>query len=44
MENQCQHLKEAQCNEFIKLLKQFEELFDITLGTRKTVPIDFELK
>ena len=35
MENQCQHLKEAQCNEFIKLLKQFEELFDITLGTRK---------
>ena len=35
MENQYQHLTVTQRNEFIKLLKIFEEIFDITLGTWK---------
>ena len=44
MENQCQHLTMTQRNELLKLLQKFEELFDGTLGTRKTDPVDFELK
>ena len=44
MENQCQYLKTTQHNEFLKLLQKFEYLFDGTLGTYKTDPVDFELK
>ena len=44
MENQCQNLKMTQCNELIKLLQKFVELFNGTLGTWKTDPVDFELK
>ena len=44
MENKCQHLTMTQCNELLKLLKIFEELFDGTLGTRKRYPVYFELK
>ena len=44
MENQCKHLTEVQRNEFLKSLPKFEELFDGTLGTWKTGPVDFELK
>ena len=44
IENQCQHLTMTQRNEFIKLLHNFEELFDGTLGTWKSDPVDFGLK
>ena len=44
MENQCQNLKMTQCNELIKLLQKFVELFNGTLGTWKIDPVDFELK
>ena len=44
MQTQRQHLTITQRNEFLKLLQKFEELFNVTLGTRKTDPVDFELK
>ena len=44
MENQCQHLTMTQCNELLKLLHKFEELFDGTLGTWKIDSVEFELK
>ena len=44
MENQCQHLTMAQCNELLKLLQKVEELFDGTLGTWKVDLVDLELK
>ena len=44
MENQCQHLTMTQRNEFLILLQKLKELFDGTLGTRKTYPLDLELK
>ena len=44
METQCQHLKMTQCNELLKLLQIPKELFNETLGTWKTYPVDFELK
>ena len=44
MENQCQHLTMTQRNELLKLLQNCEELFDGTLDTRKTDPVDFKLK
>ena len=34
----------TQCNELLKLLQNFEELFNGTFGTYKTDPVDFELK
>ena len=43
MKTQCQHLTESQHNELLKFLQIFEELFDGTLGTCKTSPLDFEL-
>ena len=44
MENQCQHITELQRNELLKLLQNFEDLFDETLGTWARYPVDFELK
>ena len=44
MENQCQHLTMTHLNELLELLQTFEELFNGTLGTRKTDPLDSELK
>ena len=44
MENQCQNLTMIQHNELLELLQKFEELFDGTLGTWKTDPVDLELK
>ena len=44
MENQCQHLTITQHNEFLKLLQKIEDLFNGTLGTRKKIPVEFELK
>ena len=41
METQCQILTITQCNEFLKLLKIFEELFDGTLRTWTTDTVDF---
>ena len=41
MENQCQHLTMTQHNELLTLLQKFEELFDGTLVTQKTDPVDF---
>ena len=43
MENQCQHLTMIQLNELRKLLQKFEDLFNGTLGTQKTDPVDFKL-
>ena len=43
MENQCQNLTTTQLNELLKSLHILEELFDGTLGTWKTDPLDFEL-
>ena len=44
METKCQHLTMKKRNELIKLLQKFYELFDGTLGTWKTYPVDFKLK
>ena len=44
METRCQHLTITQRNELLKLLHKFEELFDGTLDSCKTDPVDFELK
>ena len=41
MEIQCQNLTMTQRNELLKLLQKFEELFDGTLGARKTDPLHF---
>ena len=44
MENQCQHLTMTQRNESLKLLQIFKQLFNGTLVTWKTDPVDFKLK
>ena len=44
MENQCQHLTMTQHNELLKWIQKLEELFNETLGTRKTDQVDFKLK
>ena len=42
METHCQHLTMTQCTELLKLLQRFGDLLDVTLGTWKTDPVDFE--
>ena len=44
MVTQCQHLTKTQRNDLLKLLQNFKELFDGTLGTWKIDPVDSELK
>ena len=44
MKTQCQLLTISQRNELIKLSQDFEEFLNVTLGTWKTDPVDFELK
>ena len=44
METKCQHLTITQRNELLKLLRKCEELFNVTLGTWKTYPVDSQLK
>ena len=44
METQCQHLTMTQQNNLLKLLHKSEEMFDGTLGTCKTDPVEFKLK
>ena len=40
----CKHLTVSQRNRLLKLLLEFEELFDGTLGDWKTEPVKFQLK
>ena len=44
MAKQCQHLTATECNRILHLLKKFEYLFDGTLCTWKTTPVDLEFK
>ena len=44
MEIQCQNLTMTKRNELLKLLQKLEELFDGTLVTWKTDPVDFKIK
>ena len=44
MKNQSQYLTETVCNELLKLLQKFEELFDSTFRNWKTDPLDLDLK
>ena len=44
MENQCQHFKMTQCNEFLKLLQKFDELLDGTLATWRIDTLELKLK
>ena len=40
----CTHLQKGDRDKLLRLLKQYEDLFDGTLGAWKTSPVDFELK
>ena len=40
---QCQHLNTKERNWRLSLLRKYEDLFDGTLGTWNTTPVDFEL-
>jgi len=42
--DECTHLTQSERDKLLKLLQKFEHLFDGTLGTWKTEPIDLELK
>ena len=44
METRCQYLTMTQRNELLKLLHKFVELFNGTLGTWKTNPVDSKIK
>jgi hypothetical protein len=41
---ECNHLTTAEQRQLLKLLQKFESLFDGTLGTWQTDPVDLELK
>ena len=41
---ECTHLDNAEQRQLLKLLQKYEELFDGSLGTWKTAPIQLELK
>ena len=41
---QCTHLSQEEQSKLLQLLKKFENLFDGTLGTWNTTPVDIELK
>ena len=44
MAEQCQHLSTNEQERLLKLLHKFEYLFDDTLVTCKTTPMDLDLK
>ena len=44
MTEQCQHLKAKEHKRVLILLRKFEDMFDVTLGTWNTTPLDLELK
>ena len=41
---ECKHLEKTEQKQLLKLLQKFEDLFDGSLGTWKTEPIELELK
>jgi len=41
---ECKHLEKTEQRQLLKLLQKFEDLFDGSLGTWKTDPIELELK
>ena len=41
---ECTHLSKEEQSNLLRLLKKFENLFDGTLGTWDTTPVDIELK
>ena len=43
MAGQCQHLNTKENYMLMSLLRKFEDLFDGTLGTWNTTPVDLEL-
>ena len=44
MTKQCQHLNSTERSRLLNILNKFEDMFDGTLGTRNTTPVDLELK
>ncbi len=42
--NNCTHLNSAKKDKLLELLKEFEQLFDGTLGHWRTKPVSFQLK
>ena len=44
MAKQCQHINATDRYRLINLKKKIEYLFDGTLGTRDTTPVELELK
>ena len=44
MDHQCQHLSPKKRERLLHILRKFESLFDETLGTWETPPVDLELK
>ena len=44
MAEQCQYLKNEESKILLSLLRKFEDMFESTLGTWNTTPVDLELK
>ena len=44
MTEQCQHLNAKECEIILNLISKYEELFDGTLGTWNTTPLDLGLR
>ena len=44
MTKKCQHQNTKECDQLLTLLRKYEDLFDDTLGTWNTTPVDLELK
>ena len=44
MTKQCQHLTVTESHRLLHLINKFEDIFDGTLGTWKTTPVDLGLK
>ena len=44
IENNCSHLNSEEQAKLLKVLNEFEDLFDGTLGDWDTEPVSFELK
>ena len=44
MTKQCQHINAKERDRLLSLLSKYEDLFDGTLGTWNTTPVDLELR
>ena len=44
MDEQCQHLSPKERERLLHILRNFESMFDGTMGTCKTPPLDLEWK